>query len=85
MLFDNILAEANVSFLRWAIHAIITWPYVKPTKSIIHIHGTDDTLLPLHFVQADYVIKGGSHFMVYSLAKEVSSVLAQVLEDKKVK
>ena len=85
MLFDHILSDTNVSFLRWAMHAIITWPYVKPTKNIIHIHVTDDTLLPLRFVKADYVIKGGNHFMIYSRAKEISSVLTEVLGDKKVK
>ncbi|MBD0367389.1 MAG: alpha/beta hydrolase [Flavisolibacter sp.] len=83
ILFDRILYDTDISFLRWAMHAIITWPERKPPNHIIQIHGSEDTLLPLRFVKADYVIQGGNHFMVYSHAWEVSAVLAQVLGGKK--
>ncbi len=78
-LFDRILQDTDVAFLRWAIHAILTWKNKKVPENLVQIHGTDDSILPLRFVKPHYVVKGGRHFMVFSRAREVSDILKQVL------
>jgi len=48
-------------------------------NNLIHIHGSDDHLLPCRYVHADYIIQKGEHLMVMNRAQEVNRILAKVL------
>jgi hypothetical protein len=78
-LFNSILHDTDDKVLKWSIRAIVHWNNYKVAGNIIHIHGTKDKLLPIQFINADYKIEGGEHFMVYSKATEVSAVLSKLL------
>lgn len=68
-------------YLHWSINTILNWKNDWKPASLYHIHGDADRIFPLRNVQPDTVIKGGTHFMIFSKAKEISEKLAQLLKN----
>jgi len=79
-LLNNILSATDINFTKWAIHSILHWKNKKVSSNIIHIHGTSDKLLPLRFVKASHLIKGGTHVMTLDNQEEVSDLLKHLLK-----
>ena len=75
-----IIKEGDAAFIKWGIGAILTWKGEQKSKNIFHIHGEADKILPVRFTKPDAVIKGGSHFMVWMKAGEVSRLLQKALD-----
>ena len=70
----NAIMKANdPAFVKWCVNQLLNWKKKVETSNLITIHGTDDKIIP--FYQCDYRIEKGSHFMVYSRAKEISRIL----------
>lgn len=76
-LLDQIIRDTDPEFLRWALDRIISWENQTPLSNIISIHGTADKMFP--HAKADYSIHKGGHFMVVNRAKEISTILHQIL------
>ena len=79
MLMRYFISRLDPDFMKWAIGAILKWEDCERPKSIFHIHGSTDKMLPAKYTKPDVVIKNGSHFMVWTRAGEVSRILAQAL------
>lgn len=75
----EIIREMDIRFVRWAIYAILHWKNQTIPANLVHIHGTNDRLLPHRLVKADFLIKGGNHVMVMDSATEISALLRQLL------
>lgn len=71
------IREGDPDFIRWAIHAIVTW---KGNSSVdcTHIHGSDDHLLPVRYTRPTHLIKGGGHMMVLNRADEINKILQEI-------
>ena len=76
---NHLISHADPYFIKWAIEAILTWTNTKRPPHLFHIHGSTDKILPVKYTYPDVVIDGGSHFMVWTKAGEVSKVLAEAL------
>lgn len=77
---DQILADSDPAFTKWAIHQVSTWKRnEKISGQVLHIHGDQDRIFPLKNVHPDYVIPGGTHFMTVSKHEEVSKVIQEAL------
>lgn len=75
-LLDEIVADTDPVFLKWALGCILGWRnVVRP--DITHIHGTSDKILPIKYTQPDVVVSGGGHLMVYTHAGEISKLLCK--------
>jgi pimeloyl-ACP methyl ester carboxylesterase len=74
-LVRTIVADADATFLRWAIDAILNWNETSIPPNVKHIHGTADRLLPFRYVKADFIIEGGTHLMSLNKPDEISAVL----------
>lgn len=77
-LLDQIMQATDEAFLRWAINVILTWKNKKRPANCTRIHGDRDRILP-YYTNADVVIKGGGHFMVFNKAREISPVIEHSL------
>jgi pimeloyl-ACP methyl ester carboxylesterase len=66
-------------FIKWSLHEIVNWQHTERLSNLIHIHGSNDHLLPIRYVKADYVIDKGGHLMVMNMAEEVNRILRDVL------
>jgi len=45
----------------------------------VHIHGDQDRIFPIKNIKPDYVIKGGTHMMVWNRADEISAIINGLL------
>ncbi len=78
-LLREIIYDSDIDFLKWAIDVLLTWSNRTRPGNLVHIHGTDDKLLPISGINADKRVEGGGHLMVYSHADEISKILTEVL------
>jgi pimeloyl-ACP methyl ester carboxylesterase len=75
----NYAKSADRDLIRWSLNAIISWQQPERLPGIIHLHGSNDHMLPLRFTRPDYIIKNGGHLMVFNKAEEVNKILIEVL------
>lgn len=76
----HIISNSDAGFVKWSIGAILRWDNKIRPKSLYHIHGDKDRILPIEYTKPDAVVKNGSHFMVWTKAGEVSRLLVAALE-----
>ena len=67
------------AFIRWSLNVIVHWSHAERLSDLVHIHGSNDHLLPCRYVKADYTVKNGGHLMVMNRADEVNTILQEVL------
>lgn len=79
-LFNALITVHSIDQLKLQINACLTWNGpAEPLKGLVHIHGDKDRLMPIAHVHAVRRIPGGSHFMIYSKAKEVGEEVKAAL------
>jgi esterase/lipase len=76
-LLMNIIKKTDTNFLRWAIDKIVNWTNTTRLPNLVHIHGTDDKILPLR--TADYKVYNGGHLMVVNKGAELTVLIRKVL------
>jgi len=74
-LLKTIIHETNPQFLNWAINKIVNWQNEFVPRYIIHIHGTNDKILPIKFLDTDFKIKNGGHFMIVHNSLEIGEII----------
>lgn len=75
LLLKNIIKDTDLTFLKWAINQIVNWKNLSVPQNCIHIHGTNDRILPAKYLKVDYKIKNGGHFMTVNKAKEIEVII----------
>jgi len=75
----NYAKFADPELVRWSLNAIISWQQPERLSEVIHLHGSNDYMLPARFTHPDYIIKDGGHLMVFNKAEEVNRILGEVL------
>ncbi len=79
-LLAAMLKVTDVDFLNWAVDKIVHLKNEVVHENLIHIHGTADRILPIRFVKADIIIKGGSHLMIVNKAPMVQEKILELLK-----
>jgi len=74
-LINRLMTFMHPAYLQWAVHQIVNWQNDIVPRNLVHIHGKADQVLPAEKIKADYLIEKGSHFMVWTRAKELSEIL----------
>lgn len=84
-LLNQILLESDPLYTKWALQAITKWKNIEVTPCF-RVHGSKDRIFPVQLIKkVDYVIKGGGHLMIVSLAKEVSLAINACISTNNVK
>ncbi|MGE6221520.1 alpha/beta hydrolase [Nubsella zeaxanthinifaciens] len=78
-LFQKVLADTDIDFLRWAINVIVKWDSQMLHPQLYHIHGSKDKILPIRNAGNVIVIENGRHLMVLDKAKQVSEALHKII------
>ncbi len=73
------LKNADTNFYKWAIGAIMKWDNQTIPSNIVHIHGTNDKLLPHKFVKADISVEDGGHLIITENAGEISAIIKKLI------
>jgi len=79
-LMYQVIADADINFVKWGIHAIMNWQNTEVPSNVVHVHGTADKLLPYRLVHADYTVRNGGHVMTMDNADEVGRLLREIIE-----
>ncbi len=75
-LFDALLKVHTLAQLQVQIDAALNWNGPPaPVRELVHIHGDSDRLMPIATIKGALVVKGGGHFMVYTLGEKVSALV----------
>lgn len=74
-LIRQMIKDTDEQFIRWAFQAILDWRFSVVPSPLLHIHGTNDGILPGKLTHPTHWIKGGDHLMVLSRAAEINAVL----------
>jgi pimeloyl-ACP methyl ester carboxylesterase len=69
------IRECDDDFIRWAMTAILKWDNKDIPKNLVHLHGTNDGILPVHYTKPTHPIRNGSHLMVLTKAREINGIL----------
>lgn len=79
LMLKQILKDADVKFLKWAINQILNWKNHSIPAPVIHIHGDKDRIIPIRNIKPTCVIENAGHFMTMTHAKEIEVLLRKVL------
>jgi pimeloyl-ACP methyl ester carboxylesterase len=73
-LFRQILLDQEPRYTRWAIRSLFRWDS-RDIGPSVQIRGTHDRVFPPGPAKVEYLVQGGTHFMVYSRAPEIARIL----------
>ncbi|WP_437918910.1 alpha/beta hydrolase [Sphingobacterium sp. LRF_L2] len=79
-LLAKILFDTDAQFLKWALCAITKWDNKTIHTNCIHIHGTQDRILPFHNANANIAVQNAGHLMTLNKATEISEILRLLLQ-----
>lgn len=68
-----------LKYTNWGIHEILNWRNDWQPEGLVQINGTNDHIFPIRNISADFVVKGGGHFMVMNRATEINGILNNLL------
>lgn len=79
-LLEQMALDADPGFLRWSMAALVDWQAPQLACDQVHLHGTDDRVIPYKRVSTTHTIDGGSHFMILDRAEEISNIIQNTLK-----
>lgn len=79
-LLMDILRDTDNGFSKWAFKALLNWNTTTPAVNTLHLHGSADQIIPPDHLHPDYLIEGGTHFMIYKRASEVAAIIGKELD-----
>ena len=79
--YDHYLPVRSEGYLRWSAHQILQWEPSAQGKDPIHIHGDRDEMFPIKSIKNAQIIEGGSHIMIITHARQISKLLATILNN----
>lgn len=80
VILRDVLRDTDPKFARWAMDAILEWGNSETRGKVIHIHGTNDKIIPIRNIdQVDYIIREAGHSMVFQRAEEITAILKNII------
>jgi esterase/lipase len=77
--YKKYMSVRNSDYLNWAIVTILHWQQSESLDNIVHIHGTRDEVFPIKYVKNCIEIENGTHAMIITKAKKISSAISKAL------
>ncbi|MDX6182476.1 alpha/beta hydrolase [Flavobacterium sp. Fl-77] len=81
-LYEKFLAVRDLTYLQWAVEAVICWERSEIDEKVVHIHGDQDDVFPIKYIKKCIIVKGGTHIMIINKYKWLNENLPSIiLED----
>jgi len=71
--------SADPVYLSWAIDKVVNWKNDWQPDNLVHIHGDKDRIFPIKKISPTYIVKEGTHMMIYNRAKDISKFIEREL------
>jgi pimeloyl-ACP methyl ester carboxylesterase len=78
-LFLSMLKGTSPWFIKWALGAILHWDNQTIPPNVYHIIGDKDWVFPYQRIKNATIVKGGTHIMIYTKAKEINNWLKDII------
>lgn len=78
-LYNKYLEIKDEKYLNWAIFNLLHWNSNNSVNNIFHIHGSEDEIFPIKYIENCIEIKGGSHAMIITKAKRINRILKEII------
>lgn len=78
-LYKEYLSVRNKLYLTWALYQVLNWQQEEPLKNVLHIHGDEDLIFPIKYIQNCILVKKGTHVMVLNKAKSISKIIEEAI------
>lgn len=76
----EIIKDTDPLFLKWALHKILNWTNTEKPINAIHIHGTNDKIIPHLKTNCDIEIHQGGHLMTLNKFEDLNRIINAELE-----
>lgn len=81
-LYEKFLAVRDLRYLQWAVESVILWNRNQIDEKVIHIHGDQDDVFPIKYINKCIVVKGGTHIMILNKYKWLNENLPSIILEK---
>jgi pimeloyl-ACP methyl ester carboxylesterase len=78
-IYQALIKNADISFNKWAVWALLHWDNITVPTNLAHVHGTNDKILYYKNVHCDITVPNGGHLMVMEQADEISAILEKLI------
>lgn len=78
-LYEKFLAVRDLNYLQWAVESVILWDRNTVDDNVIHIHGDQDDVFPIKYINKCIVVKGGTHIMILNKYKWLNENLPSII------
>lgn len=74
--YKKYMVKLSPYYFDWSIKQALEWKKKECSTNIVHIHGTQDHIFPAKNIRENVqFIKGGTHAMILTHAKEISKMI----------
>lgn len=81
-LYEKFLSVRDLGYLQWAVESVIRWDRNQIDENVVHIHGDQDDVFPIKYIDKCIIVKGGTHIMILNKYKWLNENLPSIiLED----
>jgi len=81
-LFKDMFDGTSRKFLRWSMEAVVNWDNKIVPANVYHISGDKDMVFNYKRLKSATIVKGGTHLMVFDMAKQINKWLKPILKKK---
>jgi len=78
-LYEKFLRVRDKRYLDWAVEQVVLWERKVVDENVIHIHGDEDDVFPIKYIQNCIVVKGGTHVMILGKYKWLNENLPRII------
>ncbi|MET3027581.1 alpha/beta hydrolase [Flavobacterium sp. UW10123] len=80
-LYEKFLSVRDLGYLQWAVESVILWDRDQIDENVIHIHGDQDEVFPIKYINKCILVKGGTHIMILNKYKWLNENLPSIILD----
>lgn len=80
-LYQKYLSMNDRRYISWAVKEMVCWDQKEAYPNIIHIHGDEDRVFPLKYINAPIVVSGGTHIMVITKYRWFNKNLPEIIKN----
>lgn len=78
-LYEKFLSVRDKKYLEWAVEQVILWDRCDIDEKVVHIHGDQDEVFPIKYIDNCVVVKGGTHIMILNKYKWLNENLPRII------
>jgi pimeloyl-ACP methyl ester carboxylesterase len=84
-LYKQYMSVDQPYYLDWAIQNMLCWRPTEMQKNVIHIHGDEDAVFPIKYIENPIVVKGGTHIMIINKYRWFNKHLPSLINENQLK